>query len=287
MKMNKKTKKKEINKSFDFILLIVVLLLLGLGIIMVLSASSPSSLATNGSSYTYVKKQAIAAIIGIIAMLIISTIDYKKYQKYSKIMYLFSVIILLLVLVPGIGKTVNGARRWIRVPIFNSVQPSEITKLGLIIFFASYLSKNRNELKSLWNGFFKPILLFAAPPLFVILVIQSHLSASVIIVIVISIMMIVAGCRIRYFLSIGGIGATLRFKWNVCCRKVFKYGKFQVAEDNIISESVGRSTRYRLANNTKLICNWFWRIIWGWTSEIVDKNIYISQNRIMILYLQF
>ena len=67
---------------------------------MVLSASSPSSLSTTGSSYTYVYKQLISAAIGIVAMLVISKIDYRRYQKYYKIAYVFSFVILLLVLVP-------------------------------------------------------------------------------------------------------------------------------------------------------------------------------------------
>lgn len=92
------------NQSFDFILLIVVLILLSMGIIMVLSASSPSSLALTGSCYTYVIKQAISAAIGLFAMYVISKIDYKKYAKFYKIIYVFSVIILLLVIVPGLRK---------------------------------------------------------------------------------------------------------------------------------------------------------------------------------------
>ena len=71
---------------------------------MVLSASSPSALATTGSSYTYVIKQALSAAIGIIAMLVISKIDYKKYAKFYKIAYIGSLIALLLVLVPGLRK---------------------------------------------------------------------------------------------------------------------------------------------------------------------------------------
>ena len=81
--MPKKSKRKKVNNSFDFILFITVLLLLALGITMVLSASSPSALAKTGSSYTYVIKQALSAAIGIIAMLVLSVVDYKKYAKYS------------------------------------------------------------------------------------------------------------------------------------------------------------------------------------------------------------
>ena len=71
---------------------------------MVLSASSPSSLATTGSSYTYVKKQAFCAVLGVALMLIISKIDYRKYQRFYKIAYVVSLFILLLVLVPGLRK---------------------------------------------------------------------------------------------------------------------------------------------------------------------------------------
>lgn len=71
---------------------------------MVLSASSPSSLATTGSSYTYVLKQVFSAAIGIIAMLILSKIDYKIYAKFYKIAYVGSILILLLVLVPNLRK---------------------------------------------------------------------------------------------------------------------------------------------------------------------------------------
>ena len=100
--MPKVNKAKTTYKSFDFTFFISVILLLTLGITMVLSASSPSSLATTGSSYTYVKKQAFCAVIGIVAMLVISKIDYRKYQKFYKIAYVVSLFILLLVLVPGL-----------------------------------------------------------------------------------------------------------------------------------------------------------------------------------------
>ena len=124
--MPKKSQKKETEKSFDFILFITVLLLLALGITMVLSASSPSALATTGSSYTYVLKQILSAAIGIVAMLIVSKIDYRLYAKFYKMAFALSIVILLLVLVPGLGRTVNGARRWINLPIVSSFQPSEV-----------------------------------------------------------------------------------------------------------------------------------------------------------------
>lgn len=206
--MGKKSNRKKTNYStrpFDFALFIIVLLLLGIGIIMVLSASSPLALSQSASSYTYVLSQAKAAILGITAMIIISKIDYKIYARFYKIAYFGSIVLLLLVLVPNLGFGAYGARRWIKIPVFGSLQPSEVAKLGLIVFFAAYLTKNKDDLKGLLKGFFRP-LCFLAVPIAIILFIQSHLSASVIIIITIAVMMIMAGCKIAHFAIFGGAG---------------------------------------------------------------------------------
>ena len=219
---------REISKPFDFILFIVVLILLGMGITMVLSASSPMSLSTTSSSYTYVSKQAIAAVLGIIVMLIISKIDYKILSRFYKIIWIISIVGLAAVMIPGIGVTVKGATRWIKFPVFGTIQPSEITKLGLIIFFAAYLTIHRNELKNLWKGFFKPILFFLAPAIFIILVIQSHLSASVLIILTISVMMIMAGCKVSHFAIFGGAGVTLGSIGLYILAKYFDIGAYRL-----------------------------------------------------------
>ena len=112
---------KFVNNKMDYILFITVLILLSLGIVMVLSASAPSALSETGKSYTYFIKQFISAIIGIVAMLIISKIDYRFYKKYYWGVYAISVLVLLLVLVPGLGKSVNGATRWIKIPILRTI----------------------------------------------------------------------------------------------------------------------------------------------------------------------
>lgn len=219
VKKKQASKGKTTYRSFDFILFITVLVLLALGITMVLSASSPSSLATTGSSYTYVIKQLISAIIGIIAMIILSKIDYKIYSKFYKIAYFGAIGVLLLVLVPGLGRTVNGARRWINLPIVSSFQPSELTKIGLIVFYASFLTKHKDELKNIWKGFLKPFLILA-PVILVLLGVQTHLSASVIIILVVSVMMIVAGSKVSHFVTFGTIGRSWINWGNVCTCKI-------------------------------------------------------------------
>ena len=110
-----------VNNKMDYILFITVLILLSIGLIMVLSASAPSALSETGNSYTYFKKQFICAVLGIILMLFISKIDYRFYKKYYWAVYIISTAVLLLVIIPGVGKEVNGATRWIKLPILRTI----------------------------------------------------------------------------------------------------------------------------------------------------------------------
>lgn len=207
--MGKKVKKVSnfANNQFDFILCITVILLLALGIIMVLSASAPSALSTTGNSYTYVKKQLIFAIAGLFVMFFLSKIDYRFYKKYYWYVYFVSWIILLLVVIPGLGYSVKGATRWIKLGGFQ-FQPSELTKIGLIIFFAGYLTDHKNELHDFVKGFLKP-LCFLIPPICILFFVQNHLSVSLVICVIVIVIMFMAGCRIKYFAIIGVIAISL------------------------------------------------------------------------------
>lgn len=211
--MTKLANKKE-NRNFDFTVVVTLLLLLALGIIMVLSASSPTALAEEGDSYAYVKKQLLFAGLGLIGMFFISTIDYRIYQKLYKPIYLF--VVLLLLAVPLIGYEVNGAKRWINLFNITSFQPSEVAKIGLILFFAAYLVKYKDSLKKWWDnkthrypsGLW-PALILLAIPASILLFIQTHLSATLVVITVVSIMILVAGARLRHFIVIGVIGGGL------------------------------------------------------------------------------
>ena len=166
---------------------------------MLLSASSPSALSESGNSYSYFFRQAIFAVAGLFMMWVISNIDYRFYQKYYKLAYIVAFILLLAV--PFIGRTINGAKRWIYVTDTLSFQPSEMAKLLMIIFYAGILVKNRDELNKYGKGFFKHIIMVA--PIIVLLLIEPHFSASMIIIGIVAIMMIVAGCKFWHFLVSG------------------------------------------------------------------------------------
>ncbi len=199
--MTKVKKKIELisKNPLDFTLIITVFILLGLGIITVLSASTPTALAETGKSYRYVGTQIVAAVIGVTFMLILSKIDYRFWQKKYKLAYAVSIVLLLSTVVMGASS--NGAKRWVNLG-FISFQPSEIAKVGVIIFYSAWLTKNKDKLKSINDGFIKPILLIL-PMVGIILILQNHFSATMVICMLVAILMLLSGCRMRYFILFG------------------------------------------------------------------------------------
>lgn len=197
--MAKKKSKLILKNPLDFTLLITVFILLGLGIITVLSASSPTALAETGNSYKYLIKQMEAAVIGIFLMFVASKIDYKLWQKNYKIIYCICMILLLAVC--ALGREAGGAKRWLDMG-FLSFQPSEVAKVGVIIFYSAWLTKNKEKLKTFKYGFVYP-LLWLLIPIFFILILQNHFSATLVICMLAAILMILAGCKIRYFIFVG------------------------------------------------------------------------------------
>ena len=206
--MKKKEKKfaKFTNQPFDFILCLVIFILLALGIVMVLSASAPSALAESGKPYVYAGRQLMFGLLGLAAMFVISKIDYHIFKKFYWPIYFASWIILLLVEIPGLGIESGGAKRWVAIPGLGQFQPSELTKIGLIVFYAGYLTDHKNEMRDFWKGFVRP-LAFLIPPIAILYFIQNHLSASLIMGMITCVMMIMAGARLLHFILSGVVGA--------------------------------------------------------------------------------
>lgn len=202
------------NNPIDYTLLITILLLLSLGLIMVLSASSPTAISEGRSSYAYFIRQGLFAIIGLIAMIFISKVDYRVYKKFYVIAYIASIVLLAAVLV--IGKESNGATRWIYITSSLSFQPSEFVKLFMIIFYATLLTKNRDNLKKFFKGWVFHLLWLV--PIIGLLIIEPHLSASIVIIGVCMIMMVMAGCKLWQVIIPGtafGIPALIVAIWKI------------------------------------------------------------------------
>lgn len=208
--MQKSKNKKGIGKVknitlVDMPLLITVFILLGLGLIMVLSASAPSALATYGNSYQNLLTQLKATGIGLVAMMFFINYDYTKLKKHYFIIYLISVALLFLVVVPKIGVENNGARRWIKLGSLQ-LQPSEITKIGLIISLAGYYTDEKIKHNNFWKCVLIPLICVGAP-IIILLLIQNHLSAGAVIGIISLIIIIMSGNMKGYVLRTTGLGA--------------------------------------------------------------------------------
>jgi cell division protein FtsW len=139
-------------------ILIAVLLLVSVGILMVYSSTALSSLRTSGYSSRFLLKHLFTVCVGVSVMFSMSLVDYKKIRPLVLVLMAASCLLLLLVFVPGIGVSANGAQRWIRVwPSTITFQPSELVKLAMVIFLADYMDKNIHRMKDYRFGVCIPV----------------------------------------------------------------------------------------------------------------------------------
>ncbi|MBO4374529.1 MAG: cell division protein FtsW [Lachnospiraceae bacterium] len=158
---------------------------------MIYSASAYSAMRTENSSTYYLFSQARATLIGLVAMILVSRFDYHIYRKFAWPLYGASCFVILLVLTP-LGMTKNGARRWLNI-FGMSVQPAEIAKAGLIIFFAAFICSNVKSISKL-KGLVQTMFLTGIPCALVYFV-TDNLSTAIIIFCIVYIMMFVASER--------------------------------------------------------------------------------------------
>ena len=185
----------------DLPYLLLVLTLVGVGLIMLFSASFPSAYYEEGNPAHYLIRQGIFAILGITAMFIVGKINYERYRAVAKMLLIFSIILLVLVLIPGIGtgRLTHGAQRWIRLgPI--QFQPSEITKVGIILYFADSISKKKDKMATLRYG----IVPYAAilGVIAALMAKEPHFSGMVLLLGIGAVMMYVGGIR-NYWVGLG------------------------------------------------------------------------------------
>lgn len=140
------------NKKPDYLFAIIVFVLIFFGIIMISSSSVVASLENTGRNYSYVFRQVVSLFFGLLAMFLTYRVDYRFWKKNSLWLLVFTIILLILVFVPGIGKSAGGAHRWIS--IFGSwFQPSELVKLTFLIYLSAWLESIGDGVKNFWKGF--------------------------------------------------------------------------------------------------------------------------------------
>jgi cell division protein FtsW len=130
------------------------------GVVMVYSASSVEALALYGSTSYFLKRQLVWGVLGIAVMIILARVPYENWERWAVPLFVFTLVCLLLVLVPHVGLKINGARRWIGAgPLV--FQPSEFAKLSVVLLFALTLTRRRVPITDVRRGFLPHIALIA------------------------------------------------------------------------------------------------------------------------------
>ncbi|MDQ7784655.1 MAG: putative lipid II flippase FtsW [Desulfomonilaceae bacterium] len=183
----------------DPFLLAVVVVILTIGIVMVTSASYIIAVGKYGDGFHYAKKQGLAMVIGLGAMYLFSMVNPLVWQRLAYPFMICGVVLLILVFVPGIGVEMGGSSRWLRLPFGFFLQPSEVIKYAIIIFFAHSLAKKGDGIRDFAVGFLPHLLVMGVVVLLVLM--QPDFGTAVIITIVGFLMLFVAGVRLQHLLG--------------------------------------------------------------------------------------
>ena len=190
-------------RRLDFSLYATVAILISVGIVMVASSSLDFAAERYHDTWFFVRKQITFLAMGLVGGLVILAVPMSVWNKYSGLLLILAFFLLMAVLIPGIGKVVNGSRRWLSLGPF-SMQASEIAKFCLIVYFASYLARRNEELRTQWSGFLKltAVLLIIV----LLLLLEPDFGSSVGISATLGCMMFVAGVPLARFLLLAVSG---------------------------------------------------------------------------------
>lgn len=193
----KRTREKE-KPYYDYDLLLVIIFLMCFGLVMLYSSSAYSAQNDYNNDMFFFTRQAIIGIIGFLAMFIVSKIDYHLYGAYAKEFFWFSMFLMALVQTP-LGKTVNGARRWIRLPGGLSLQPAEFTKIAVILFIAYEICLLGQKAKK-WDGI-KILLGYGLVATLGVFLLTDNLSTAIIVFAITCILIFVVHPKTKPFVA--------------------------------------------------------------------------------------
>lgn len=193
--------KKGGNIDRSFLFATITLVVLGF---FIFSSASLGLLARDGAQYSSVATgQIIGIVLGGILLFILSKIPYTTWRPFAPFIFAFSIVMTLLVFIPGLGLEINGAKRWINLGGF-TVQPAEFLKIGAVIFFAYWLTLKKNELDT-YKGGLLPLLAILAG-IGAILLMQPDTGTFLVIAMALGAMYLAAGAKFRDFAILFGAG---------------------------------------------------------------------------------
>ena len=179
--------------NFDFTIITISIFLAFFGILMV------SSISFNELTIRHI----FNLMVGFVLFFFIFRFEMSTWRNIDLYLIFLSLFLLLMLLVPNLAPEINGAKRWIRFLGF-SFQPAELAKLSLLIYVSSFCIRKKEEFKSNWKGFWKPIFIMVS--LISLILLQPDLGSSVIIFLVTLSIMFIAGAPIVHFFAISMVG---------------------------------------------------------------------------------
>ncbi len=186
----------ELAQYCDAKLMFAVLMLLGIGLVMVASSSIEIADRATGDPLYYFKRQFVFALMGIFAGVLLTKIRLTHWENSGMAILLFMVVLLLLVLIPGLGRTINGSTRWLAIGPFG-LQVSEVVKLLLIVYLAGYVVRQGKQIRESFIGFVKPMMVLMV--LFTLLLLEPDFGAAMVLLVTALGMLYLAGVKFWKF----------------------------------------------------------------------------------------
>ncbi|RBP84381.1 putative lipid II flippase FtsW [Marinomonas rhizomae] len=183
--------------QIDNVFVAAVVSILALGMVMVSSASISISETIHGHPYFFMGRQGVYLAIGLLFGWVLLSLPTHQLQKWGILMMGLSLILLILVLMPGIGKSVNGSRRWINLIVFN-LQASEVAKVCMVVYVSGYLVRRADRVREGWVGFVLPLCLCSIFLLF--LLFEPDFGASVVLLGTVMVLLFLGGAPLYQFL---------------------------------------------------------------------------------------
>lgn len=179
---------------------VITITLIAVGLVMVYNSTAIKADEYYGSHSYFFKRHALSIFIGLILSLFVMSLEAETLRKYSRPIILFGILLLIMVLVPSLGKKVSGARRWFSSGPLN-FQPAEFVKVAIILYLADFLSRKSFEIKNFTRSFLPAIIvIFICVGL---ILIQPDLGTAILIFTIAVIMLFIAGAKIKHLLSLG------------------------------------------------------------------------------------
>ena len=188
-----------LRKDFDTAILLLAVVLTCLGVVMVYSSSAIMAAKRLDDGFYFLKRQGIFAVLGFAVMAATMHIDFRSWRRLTVPGLILALVLLGAVLIPGVGSSAGGAVRWIRLPGF-SVQPAEVAKLALVFYLAHSLARKKDRIRSFKFGFLPYMLVLGV--MLVMLLAQPDLGSAMVIAGVAMTMLLVAGARFHYLISV-------------------------------------------------------------------------------------